>query len=365
MAGQASGLQGHDRLAVTHPSSSHAERSLNWLSCDNRCTRYTTPFVKQSLRPCENHDIAPEIKRSGEHGECITVAAVVSSTELDLQTTRKTNLEVTRDGCYSSTCWEDLFGQSQVASKVYNSKGECICGNGLTFSTRKLIAYKSTMSDEPSLSDNSHTCLKIGVLELEKMKNLRIKQESDSNNRKRCSWRNLPKSDISNNCGFIDLSRSVITGEGPKEPGGFWLGVSGRQLSLEIFRRHDSRFQKLSLRQRQIPDVAIKEPGGALESFWKRVRVVFKRAKTWGTWETYHEALALYNHKVQTAKRLAWKKLSTGIDNVQGSVRLHELLEKIPSRRLVVSGTTRINHSAVEGDLRGALLTYSGVWRVV
>ncbi|KAG8286917.1 hypothetical protein J6590_049006 [Homalodisca vitripennis] len=32
-------------LAVTHPSSSHARRCLIWLSCDNRCTRYTAPLV--------------------------------------------------------------------------------------------------------------------------------------------------------------------------------------------------------------------------------------------------------------------------------------------------------------------------------
>ncbi|KAG8240985.1 hypothetical protein J6590_097235, partial [Homalodisca vitripennis] len=38
MAGQAGCLQGQDRSAVTHPSSSHARRCL---TCDNRCTRYT------------------------------------------------------------------------------------------------------------------------------------------------------------------------------------------------------------------------------------------------------------------------------------------------------------------------------------
>ncbi|KAG8272202.1 hypothetical protein J6590_046080 [Homalodisca vitripennis] len=36
MAGQAGCLQGQDRSAVTHPSSSHARRCLMRLSCDNR-----------------------------------------------------------------------------------------------------------------------------------------------------------------------------------------------------------------------------------------------------------------------------------------------------------------------------------------
>ncbi|KAG8296094.1 hypothetical protein J6590_065081 [Homalodisca vitripennis] len=44
MAGQAGCLQGQDRSAATHPSSSHARRCLIRLSCDNRCTLYTTPF---------------------------------------------------------------------------------------------------------------------------------------------------------------------------------------------------------------------------------------------------------------------------------------------------------------------------------
>ncbi|KAG8262272.1 hypothetical protein J6590_055478 [Homalodisca vitripennis] len=46
MAGKAGCLQGQDRLAVTHPSSSHARRCLIWLSCDNRCTRYTVLTVE-------------------------------------------------------------------------------------------------------------------------------------------------------------------------------------------------------------------------------------------------------------------------------------------------------------------------------
>ncbi|KAG8336593.1 hypothetical protein J6590_042114 [Homalodisca vitripennis] len=44
MAGQAGCLQGQDRSAVTHPSSSHARRCLIRLSCDNRCTRCTKPL---------------------------------------------------------------------------------------------------------------------------------------------------------------------------------------------------------------------------------------------------------------------------------------------------------------------------------
>ncbi|KAG8277770.1 hypothetical protein J6590_034999, partial [Homalodisca vitripennis] len=43
MAGQAGHLQGQDRSAVNYPSSGHARRSLIWLSCDNRRTRYTAP----------------------------------------------------------------------------------------------------------------------------------------------------------------------------------------------------------------------------------------------------------------------------------------------------------------------------------
>ncbi|KAG8284697.1 hypothetical protein J6590_097376, partial [Homalodisca vitripennis] len=45
MAGQAGCLQGQDRSAVTHPSSSHARRCLIRLSCDNRCTCYTAPLA--------------------------------------------------------------------------------------------------------------------------------------------------------------------------------------------------------------------------------------------------------------------------------------------------------------------------------
>ncbi|KAG8305330.1 hypothetical protein J6590_072036 [Homalodisca vitripennis] len=41
MTGQAGCLQGQDRLAVTHPSSSHVQRCLIWLSCYNSCARYT------------------------------------------------------------------------------------------------------------------------------------------------------------------------------------------------------------------------------------------------------------------------------------------------------------------------------------
>ncbi|KAG8263702.1 hypothetical protein J6590_027635 [Homalodisca vitripennis] len=52
MAGQAGYLQGKDRSAVTHPSSSHARRCLIWLSCDNSCTRYTAPlgnYIKEKI----------------------------------------------------------------------------------------------------------------------------------------------------------------------------------------------------------------------------------------------------------------------------------------------------------------------------
>ncbi|KAG8272988.1 hypothetical protein J6590_030595 [Homalodisca vitripennis] len=45
MAGQAGCLQGQDRSAVTYPSSSHAQRCLIRLSCDNHCTRYTAPLA--------------------------------------------------------------------------------------------------------------------------------------------------------------------------------------------------------------------------------------------------------------------------------------------------------------------------------
>ncbi|KAG8316510.1 hypothetical protein J6590_049636 [Homalodisca vitripennis] len=45
MAGQVGCFQGQDRSAVTHPSSSHARRCSVRLSCDNRCTRYTTPLA--------------------------------------------------------------------------------------------------------------------------------------------------------------------------------------------------------------------------------------------------------------------------------------------------------------------------------
>ncbi|KAG8336191.1 hypothetical protein J6590_049429 [Homalodisca vitripennis] len=38
-------LQGQDRQAVTHPSSSHARRYLIRLSCDNCRTRYTEPLA--------------------------------------------------------------------------------------------------------------------------------------------------------------------------------------------------------------------------------------------------------------------------------------------------------------------------------
>ncbi|KAG8274208.1 hypothetical protein J6590_004230 [Homalodisca vitripennis] len=45
MVEQAGCLQGQGRSAATHPSSSHARRCLIRLSCDNRCTRYTTPLA--------------------------------------------------------------------------------------------------------------------------------------------------------------------------------------------------------------------------------------------------------------------------------------------------------------------------------
>ncbi|KAG8323296.1 hypothetical protein J6590_006303 [Homalodisca vitripennis] len=45
MAGQAGCLQGQHRSAIIHPSSSHARRCFIWISCDNRCTRYTTPLA--------------------------------------------------------------------------------------------------------------------------------------------------------------------------------------------------------------------------------------------------------------------------------------------------------------------------------
>ncbi|KAG8277893.1 hypothetical protein J6590_033426 [Homalodisca vitripennis] len=44
--GQLDCLQGQDRSAVTHPSSSHARRCLIRLSRDNLCTRYTASFAK-------------------------------------------------------------------------------------------------------------------------------------------------------------------------------------------------------------------------------------------------------------------------------------------------------------------------------
>ncbi|KAG8318386.1 hypothetical protein J6590_006702 [Homalodisca vitripennis] len=45
MAGQTGRLQGQDRSAATHPSSSHALRCLIWLACDNRCIRYIAPLT--------------------------------------------------------------------------------------------------------------------------------------------------------------------------------------------------------------------------------------------------------------------------------------------------------------------------------
>ncbi|KAG8251694.1 hypothetical protein J6590_074272 [Homalodisca vitripennis] len=47
MAGQVGCLKGQDRSAATHLSSSHARRCLFWLSCDNRCTRYTAPLANR------------------------------------------------------------------------------------------------------------------------------------------------------------------------------------------------------------------------------------------------------------------------------------------------------------------------------
>ncbi|KAG8247707.1 hypothetical protein J6590_055653 [Homalodisca vitripennis] len=46
MVGHASCLHGKDRLAVTHPSSSHARRCFIRLSCNNRRTRYTAPLAQ-------------------------------------------------------------------------------------------------------------------------------------------------------------------------------------------------------------------------------------------------------------------------------------------------------------------------------
>ncbi|KAG8283749.1 hypothetical protein J6590_011119 [Homalodisca vitripennis] len=48
-ARQAGCLQGQDRSAVTHPSSSHARRCLIWLSHDNRHTHFTTPLANNKL----------------------------------------------------------------------------------------------------------------------------------------------------------------------------------------------------------------------------------------------------------------------------------------------------------------------------
>ncbi|KAG8316507.1 hypothetical protein J6590_049633 [Homalodisca vitripennis] len=48
MAGQAGCLQGQNRSAVTHPSSSHARSYLIWLYCDNCCIRNTAPFVYEA-----------------------------------------------------------------------------------------------------------------------------------------------------------------------------------------------------------------------------------------------------------------------------------------------------------------------------
>ncbi|KAG8271188.1 hypothetical protein J6590_068614 [Homalodisca vitripennis] len=54
MAGQAGCLQGQDRSAVSHPSS----RSLIWLSCDDRCTRYAAPLAISSAKcPGDTRDI--------------------------------------------------------------------------------------------------------------------------------------------------------------------------------------------------------------------------------------------------------------------------------------------------------------------
>ncbi|KAG8336558.1 hypothetical protein J6590_042075 [Homalodisca vitripennis] len=66
MAGQVGCLQGQDRSAVTHPSSSHARRCLIWLSCDNRCTRYTAPLKgrTEKLHPSVT-DIKGEKQRKG------------------------------------------------------------------------------------------------------------------------------------------------------------------------------------------------------------------------------------------------------------------------------------------------------------
>ncbi|KAG8330301.1 hypothetical protein J6590_066439 [Homalodisca vitripennis] len=55
MAGQAGRLQGQDRSAVTHPSSSHARRCLMWLSFDNHSTRYTAKLEERLVaKSCNN-----------------------------------------------------------------------------------------------------------------------------------------------------------------------------------------------------------------------------------------------------------------------------------------------------------------------
>ncbi|KAG8283764.1 hypothetical protein J6590_011135 [Homalodisca vitripennis] len=46
MAGQADCLQGHDRSAATHPSSSHARPCLIWLSRHNRRAAVPTALYK-------------------------------------------------------------------------------------------------------------------------------------------------------------------------------------------------------------------------------------------------------------------------------------------------------------------------------
>ncbi|KAG8292081.1 hypothetical protein J6590_047981 [Homalodisca vitripennis] len=50
--------------AVTHPSSSHARLCLIWLSCDNRCARYTTPLASVGRKPTVNEAIVGDLAHS-------------------------------------------------------------------------------------------------------------------------------------------------------------------------------------------------------------------------------------------------------------------------------------------------------------
>ncbi|KAG8254299.1 hypothetical protein J6590_011997 [Homalodisca vitripennis] len=53
-AGQAGCFEEQDDSSVTLPSNSHARRCLILLSCDNRCTRYTTPLVETHPSPASS-----------------------------------------------------------------------------------------------------------------------------------------------------------------------------------------------------------------------------------------------------------------------------------------------------------------------